>query len=152
MLEAFDWWLKHTSLRSRFGGQPQLPCWSILLKREALLESQLPKCIIKLHCLIIWSHLEDIRFLGQPQQLAGLAQADAVHGGQIIAAREDAHVAKLFLCENVPQRATAAQVTLVYLQAIALLVHFEDHLDDCGKTIDLWVGGSVWAVVQEAIS
>lgn len=53
-----------------------------------------------------------------------------MQGGQIIAAREDAHVAKLLLCENVPQRAAAAKVILIYLQAVALFVHFEDDLDD----------------------
>lgn len=73
------------------------------------------KIIIYLHHLTVWSHLEDIRVFGQPQQLAGLAQADAVQGGQVVAAGEDAHVAELFLSENVSQRATAAQVVLIYL-------------------------------------
>lgn len=80
-----------------------------------------------------WSHLEDVRVCGEPQQLAGLAQADAMQGGQIVTAREDAHVAKLLLCEDVPQGATAAQVTLIYLQTVALFVHFEDDLHGCER-------------------
>lgn len=43
--------------------------------------------------------------------------------GKIVTAREDAHVAELFLSENIPQGSAAAKVALVYLQAIALLVH-----------------------------
>lgn len=102
-----------------------------LLKSEAPLESQLQIVATLLSLSHTWPHLEDIRIFCQPQQLAGLAQANAVQGGQIVTAGEDAHVAKLLLRENVPQRATAAQVALVYLQAVALLVHFEDHLQDC---------------------
>lgn len=43
--------------------------------------------------------------------------------GEIVTAGEDAHVAELFLSENIPQGSAAAEVALVYLQAIALLVH-----------------------------
>lgn len=74
------------------------------------------------------SHLQNIRLLGQAEQLAGLPQADAMQRGQVITAREDAHVPKLLLSENVSQRAAPAQVVLVDFQAVAMFVHFEDHL------------------------
>lgn len=48
--------------------------------------------------------------------------------GQIIAARQDAHVPESFLSENVAQSAAAAQVILVYFQAVSMFVHFKDHL------------------------
>lgn len=70
------------------------------------------------------THLKDVGVFGQPQQLAGLPQSDAMQGGQIVAAGQDAHVAKLLLSENVAQGATAAQVALVHLQPVSLLVHF----------------------------
>lgn len=75
----------------------------------------------------LWN-LQNIRLLGQSQQLAGLPQADAMQGGQIIAAGEDAHVAELLLRKHVPQRAAPAKVVLVYFQAVAMFVHFKDHL------------------------
>lgn len=81
-------------------------------------------------CAFCSSYLQNVRVCGQTQQFAGLAQANAMQGGQVVTAGEDAHIAKLLLCESIPQGATAAKVTLVYLQAISLLVHFEDHLHD----------------------
>lgn len=69
------------------------------------------------------SYPQYIRVFGKLQQLAGFAQTDAMQRGKIVTAREDAHVAELFLSENIPQGSAAAEVALVYLQAIALLVH-----------------------------
>lgn len=77
-----------------------------------------------------YAHLKDVGVVGHPEELAGLAQADAVDRGQVVTAREDAHMSELFLCEDVPQEAAAAQVVLVNLQTVALLIHLQNHLGD----------------------
>ena len=74
------------------------------------------------------SHREYVRVVGHLEQLAGLSQADAVERGQVVTARQDAHVAELLLREHAPQGATATQVGLVNLQPVALLVHLQQNL------------------------
>lgn len=54
--------------------------------------------------------------------------------GQVVTAREDAHVPKLLLSKNVAQGAAPAQVVLVYFQAVAMFVHFKDHLQQWALT------------------
>jgi len=105
----------------------------ISLDFHYLLAITLP--IIRFHSLTVRTNLEDVRVFGEPEQLAGLSKTNAMQGGQVVTTSQDAHVAKLLLCEKIPQGATAAQVTLVYLKAVALLVHFENHLQNCETSL-----------------
>lgn len=55
------------------------------------------------HCDPDVCYREDVRVVSYPEQFARFPQADAVERGKVITPRQDAHVAKLFLSEDVSQ-------------------------------------------------